>query len=101
MFDPTQQAQQRRPTTTSVVRPIKSAERPTIRPRPNTGQCYSLNTWTSHWCKVLSFHWTALMQDTLDITGAGCEYDFIWWYTVIPYLHSERIQHRSTTVVWL
>jgi len=21
------------------------------------------------------------MQDTLDVTGAGCEYDFIWLYT--------------------
>jgi len=38
---------------------------------------YSLNNWISHWCKVLSFHWTTLMQDTLDITGVGYEYDFI------------------------
>jgi len=39
-------------------------------------QCYSLNNWISHWCKVSSFHWTTLMQGILDITGAGCEYDF-------------------------
>jgi len=41
-------------------------------------QCYSLNNWISHWCKVSSFQWTTLMQDTLDITGAGYEYEFIW-----------------------
>jgi len=29
-----------------------------------------------HWCKALSLHWTAPTQVTLDITGAGYEYDF-------------------------
>ena len=24
---------------------------------------YSLNNWISHWCKVLSFHWTTLVSD--------------------------------------
>jgi len=37
MFGSTQPAQQARPTTSSVARPIKSAERPTIGPRPTTG----------------------------------------------------------------
>ena len=40
-------------------------------------QCYSLNDWICHWCKIWSFHWKTLMQDTLDVTGAGYEYDFI------------------------
>jgi len=31
----------------------------------------------------LSFHWTILMQDTLDITCAGYECDFI---RVVPFL---------------
>ena len=62
--------------------PIKSAERPN-----NCGeahhwpQCYSFNNWISRWCKVSSFHWTTLMQDTLDIIGVGCEYDFVCLYT--------------------
>jgi len=30
----------------------------------------AINNWISHWCKVLSFNLTTLMQDTLDITGA-------------------------------
>jgi len=38
------------------------------------------------------------MQGKLDITGAGCEYDFTWLYTVlwkpsILFLFIERIQH--------
>jgi len=41
-------------------------------------QCYWLNNLVSHWCKVLSFYWTTLMQDTLDITGAGYECDLTW-----------------------
>jgi len=41
-------------------------------------QCYSLNNRISHWCNVSSFHWTTLMQDTLNITGAGDESDFMW-----------------------
>jgi len=36
-------------------------------------QWYWLTNWISHWCKVLSFQWTSLMQDTLDITGTGYE----------------------------
>jgi len=41
------------------------------------------------------------MQDTLDITGAGYEYNFIWLYAGYSVLAQERIQHRSATVVWL
>ena len=63
---------------------------------PTTGvKCHWLNNWTSHWCKVLSFHWTTLMQDTLDITGAGYEYDFIWLYTGCSIL----VQWKDTTQV--
>jgi len=41
------------------------------------------------------------MQDTLDITGADYEYDFIWLYTLetgssICVAYSERMQYRST-----
>jgi len=36
MFDPTQQAQQTRPTATSVAWPNKKFWTPTIGPRPNT-----------------------------------------------------------------
>jgi len=41
------------------------------------------------------------MQDTLDVTGAGYEYDLYDCIPVILFLYSERIQHRSTTVVGL
>jgi len=40
-----------------------------------------IDHFENHWCKVSRFHWTTLMQDTLDITGAGYEYDFIRLYT--------------------
>jgi len=62
-------------------------------------QCYSLNKRICHWCKVASFHWTTLMQDTLDITGAvtiTILYDCI---LVILCLYSESIQHRFIAVV--
>ena len=29
-------------------------------------QCYSFNIWIYNWFKVLSFHWTTLMHDSLD-----------------------------------
>jgi len=46
----------------------------------------------------VEFHWTTLIQDTLDIIGAGYEYDFAWLSTSeTGYLYSERIQNRSTT----
>ena len=81
MFEPTQPAQQTQPRT-SVARPNKKCW--TAHNWAEThhwAQCYSLNNWLSHWCKVSSFHWTTLMQDALDVTGAGYEYDFIWLFT--------------------
>jgi len=62
-----------------------------------------VNNLISHWCKVMGFHWTTLIQ-TPDITGAGYEYDFTWfilWKAAILFLYSERIQHRPTTVAYL
>jgi len=41
------------------------------------------------------------MQDTLDVTGACYEYILYDCIPVILYLYNERIQHRSTTVVWV
>jgi len=41
------------------------------------------------------------MRDTLDVTGAATN---TIWYDCIPvilYLYSKRVQHRSTTMVWL
>jgi len=77
--------------------PTKSVERSTIGPRPTTGQqCYSLNNWISLWFKVSSFHWATLMQDALDITGAGYEHDFIWLYTS----YSILVQRKDTTQVY-
>jgi len=73
MFDPTQPAQQTRPT--SVARPNKKCW---TAHNWAEAHCYSLNKGISHWCKILSFHWTTLTQSTLDIAGAGYEYDFIW-----------------------
>jgi len=32
--------------------------------------------WISHWCEVLRFHCTTLMQDMPVITCDGYEYDF-------------------------
>ena len=50
-------------------------------------QCCSLNTEhsavrISHWCncEVSCFHWTTLTHDTLDISGAGYEWDFMIVY---------------------
>jgi len=96
MFDSTQPAQQTRPT--SVARPNKKySERPITGPRPSQwAQCYSLNNWISHWCKVSSFHWTTLRQDTLDIAGAGYEYDFLLLYTGYFLL----VQGKITTQVY-
>jgi len=79
MFDSTQPAQQARPTTTSVARPIKKCwTAQNWAEAHNWAQCYSLNNWISHWCKVSCVDWTTLTQDTLDITGASYDYDFIW-----------------------
>jgi len=78
MFEPTQPGQQTQ-STTSVARPNKKcwiahnwAE------AHHWVQCYSLNNFISHWYKVSNFHWTTLMQDALDVTGAGYEYNFVW-----------------------
>jgi len=44
------------------------------------------------------------LDNTLDVTGAGYEYDFTWLYTLgletgySMLLYSERIQHRSASV---
>jgi len=81
MFDLTQPAQQTRPTATSVARPSKKCW--TVHNWADAlhwAVLFVKNNWISHWCKVSSFHWTTLMQNTLDITGAGYEYDFIWLY---------------------
>jgi len=95
MSDRKQPAQQTRPTITSVERPNKKfwtahnwAEAP-------TGNCVICN-WISHWCKVSRFHCTSLMKDTLDITGAGYECDFIWLYTG----YSILVQGKDTTQVY-
>jgi len=59
MFDSTQPAQQTGPQQQVLRGPIKSSERLTIGPTPNHWeQCFSLNNWISHWCKVSSFHRT-------------------------------------------
>jgi len=60
----------------------------------HSAQCYSLNNWIPHWCKVSSFNWTTLVQGTLDITGY--EYDFIWLHTA----YSIIIQWQDTTQVY-
>jgi len=78
MSEPTQPGQQTQ-LTTSVARHTKkswtahnwASAHPWV-------QHYSLKKWISHWCKASCFHWTTLMQDTLDVTGASYEYDFIW-----------------------
>jgi len=101
MFHPTQSAQQTRATATSVARHNKKFWTAHNWAQVTTGQCCLPNNWISHWCKVSSVHWATLMQDTLDITGAGYEYNFVWLYTGYSILYSERIQHRSTTVVRL
>ena len=62
----------------------------------NWAHYYSLHNWISHWCKVSYLHWTTLMRDTLDITGAGCEYDFIWLYTG----YSILVRWNDTTQVY-
>jgi len=36
------------------------------------------------------------MQDALDVTGAGCEYDFIWLYAD----YSILVQWKDTTQVY-
>jgi len=42
------------------------------------------------------------MQDTLDITGAGYECDFIWFYTGYSILvHWKDTTQVYTAVVWL
>jgi len=80
MFEPTQPAQQTQ-LTTSVARPnTKSwtAYNHNCAEAHHWAQCYLFNNWISHWCKVWSFHRATLMQDTLDIAGAGYEYDVTW-----------------------
>ena len=97
MFDPTQPAQQTRPKTTSFAQPNKKCwTAHNWAQAPLWAQCYSINNWISHWCKVSKFHWTTLMQNTLDITGAGHEYDFIWLYTG----YSISVQWKDTTQVY-
>jgi len=93
MFDSTHPAQQIGPQ--QVLRgPIKSAERPTIGPRPPTVRIVIRVTGYLIGAKCC-FHWEALMQDTLDITGAGKEYDFVWLYTG----YSILVQLKDTTQV--
>ena len=101
VFDSTQPPQQTQPTT-SVARPNKKCwTAHNWAEAHHWTQRYSLNNWISHWYKFSSFRWTTLIQDTLDITGAGYEYDLYDYIPVILFLYSERIQHRFTTVVWL
>jgi len=94
----------RQPTTISVVPPNKKcwtvhnwAE--THRLPTTGGQCYWLNNWISHWCPVLSFHWTFLMKDTPDIICAGYEYDFTWLYG-LETGYSILVQWEDTTQVY-
>jgi len=96
MFDPTQPAQQTRPTTASVARTNKKCLTAHNWPEaPYWAQCYSLNNWISHWCKFWVFirqfwckiHWILQARATNAIL-----YDFI---RVILLLYIERIQHRS------
>ena len=62
LFDPTQPAQQRRPTT-SVARPNKKCwTAHNCAEAHHWAQYYSLNNWISLCCNVSSFHWTTLMQ---------------------------------------
>jgi len=44
-------------------------------------RCCWLNNWISHWCKLLSFRWRTVMQDTLGITPTGYEDNFLGFYT--------------------
>ena len=96
VFDPTQPAQQTRPTTASVARTNKKClTAHNWSEDPCWAQCYSLNNWISHWCKFWVFigqfwckiHWILQARATNAIL-----YDFI---RVIPLLYMERIQHRS------
>jgi len=62
MFDPTQPAQQTRPTS-RVAQPNKKCwTTHNWTEAHHWAQCYSLNNWIFHWCKVSSFHWSTLMQ---------------------------------------
>jgi len=57
-------------------------------------QCYWLNNWISHWRKLLSFHWTPLMQDTLVISSACYEYNLFGCMLskpIILFLYSEKM----------
>jgi len=49
-----------------------------------------------HWCKALSLHWTAPTQVTLDITGAGYEYDFTRLHS-LDTGYSILVQWKDTT----
>ena len=51
------------------------------------------------WRKVLSFHWTTLMQDALDIPGAGCECHFTWLFT-LESGYSILVQWKDTIQVF-
>jgi len=56
MFDPTQPAEQTRPTIASVARPNKKCLTAHNWPEaPDWAQCYSLKNWISHWCKFWVF----------------------------------------------
>jgi len=102
VFDSTQPAQQTRPTTASVARTNKKClTAHNWAEAPYWAQCYSLNNWISHLCKFLVFighfwckiHWILQARATNTIL-----YDCV---PVILFLYSERIQHRSKTVVWV
>jgi len=101
MFDPTQLAQQIGPQQQVLRGLIKSAERPTIGPRPPnvhtviriTGYLIGAKLWVfigQLWYKI---HWILQARATNTILN-GC-------IPVILFLYSERIQHRSKTKVWL
>jgi len=103
MFDPTQPAQQTRPTTTSVARPNKKCW--TVHnwaEAPYWAQCYSLKNWISHWCKF----WVLIGQFWCNIDwilqARATNAFFIWFYTGYSILvHWKDTTQVCTTVVWL
>jgi len=45
----------------------------------------------------VGYPWATLMQDTLDITGAGYEYYFTWLYILeIDYSRGEQLSARGS-----
>ena len=82
--------------------PLNVLNRPQLGRGPPLGTVLFVNNWISHWCKVSCFHWRALMQDTLNILQARATNTILnVSIPIILFLYSERIQHRSTTVVRL